>query len=169
MNLEVLIDEEKLSKRVEEIANQIEMDYQNEDIVLLCILKGSIFFFTDLAKKINKDVFLDFIQVSSYEGTKSSGKINLRLDVRDSLERKNVIIVEDIIDTGRTLKYLLDHIKSLNPKSIKLCTLLDKPEKRIEDIKVDYVGFQIPDEFIVGYGLDCDEKYRNLPYIGCLK
>ncbi len=165
--LKVLIDEQTIEKKIRELASKIEKDYEGKDLTLVCILKGSTFFMVDLAKKINKDVKITFIQVSSYGTEKiSSGKINLKLDLPDNMEEENLLIVEDIIDTGRTLNYLIKHLHTKNPKSIKLCTLLDKPERREYDVKVDYVGFEIPDEFVVGYGLDYNEMYRNLPYIG---
>lgn len=164
--LKVLIDEKTIQDKVCELASQIEKDYEGKDLTLVCILKGSTVFTVDLARKINKDVKLEFMQISSYGGEKiSSGKINLKLDLPESLEGKNILIIEDIIDTGRTLSYLIKHVKEKNPASLKLCTLLDKPERREYDVKVDYVGFQIPDKFVVGYGLDYDEIYRNLPYI----
>ena len=166
-DVKVLIDEEKLQKRVEEIAKQIEEEYKGKEITLICILKGSIFFTVDLAKKINGDVKLEFIRVSSYnEGTESSGEIKMKLDLKDSIQGKDVIVIEDIIDTGRTLSYLIEYLKMKRPNSVKLCSLLDKPARRVIDVKVDYTGFQIPDKFVIGYGLDWDEKYRNLPYIG---
>ena len=169
-NLKVLIDEEKIQNRIKEIAEQIEKDYIGKDIVLICILKGSTFFTVDLAKKINKNVKIEFIQVSSYgSSTIGSENIELKLDLKESIDGKDVIIVEDIIDTGRTLSYLIEHLKGRKPSSLKLCTLLDKPERRIYDVKVDYVGFQIPDKFVVGYGLDFNELYRNLPYIGYIE
>lgn len=166
--IKVLIDEKKLDERVTEIANQIMKEYQGREITLICILKGSVFFTVDLAKKINGDVKLEFIRVSSYEGTstESSGEIKMKLDLKDSIQGKDVIVVEDIIDTGRTLSYLIEYLKMKKPNSVKLCTLLDKKERRVCQVHVDYTGFEIPDEFVVGYGLDVDEKYRNLPYIG---
>lgn len=169
--VKVLIDEEKLHKRVDEIAAQIESEYKGKEIILICILKGSVFFTVDLAKRINGDVKIEFIRVSSYnEGTESSGEIKMKLDLKDSIQGKDVIVVEDIIDTGRTLSYLIKYLKMKKPNSLKLCALLDKPERRIKkDVKVDYTGFQIPDEFVVGYGLDVDEKYRNLPYVGYIE
>lgn len=169
--VKVLIDEEKLHKRVDEIAAQIESEYKGKEIILICILKGSVFFTVDLAKRINGDVKLEFIRVSSYnEGTESSGEIKMKLDLKDSIQGKDVIVIEDIIDTGRTLSYLIKYLKMKNPNSLKLCALLDKPERRVKkDVKVDYTGFQIPDEFVVGYGLDVAEKYRNLPYIGYIE
>ncbi len=163
--LKVLIEEERIQKKVEEIAKKIEKDYEGKEITLICILKGSTFFTVDLAKKINNNVKIEFIQVSSYGASTVSKGIELKLDLKESIENKDVIIVEDIIDTGRTLSYLIEHLKDRNPKSLKLCTLLDKPERRVYDVKVDYVGFEIPDKFVVGYGLDYDEIYRNLPYI----
>ena len=168
--IKTLISKEELEKRTTEIAKQIEEEYKEKEITLICILKGSAFFTVDLAKKINGDVKLEFIRVSSYiDGTESSGKVEMKLDLQDSIEGKDVIIVEDIIDTGRTLSYLIDYLKTKKPNSVKLCTLLDKPERRIYNVKVDYTGFQIPDKFVVGYGLDFDEKYRNLPYIAYIE
>ena len=165
--IKVLIDEEKLEKRVQEIAAQIEEEYKGKELTLICILKGSIFFTLDLAKKISGDVKLEFIRVSSYnEGTESSGEIKMKLDLKDSIQGKDVIVIEDIIDTGRTLSYLIEYLKMKKPNSVKLCALLDKPDRRVVDVKVDYTGFKIPDKFVVGYGLDYDEKYRNLPYVG---
>ena len=166
--MKVLIDEKRLDERITEIANQIMKEYQGKEITLICILKGSVFFTVDLAKKINGDVKLEFIRVSSYEGTstESSGEIKMKLDLKDSIQGKDVIVVEDIIDTGRTLSYLIEYLKMKKPNSVKLCTLLDKKERRVCEVHVDYTGFEIPDEFVLGYGLDVDEKYRNLPYIG---
>ena len=168
-NINVLIDEQKLNDRVSEIAKQIESEYKGKEITLICILKGSIFFTVDLARKINGDVRLEFIRVSSYEGENSTGEIKMKLDLKHSIQGKDVIVVEDIIDTGRTLAYLMQHLKMKKPNSVKLCTLLDKPDRRVKEVKVDYVGFKIPDKFVVGYGLDADEKYRNLPYIGVIE
>lgn len=162
----VLIDEQTLQNRIYELAKQIEKDYEEKDLTLVCILKGSTIFTVDLAKKMNKKLKLEFMQVSSYGGEKiSSGKINLKLDLGENIQGENLLIVEDIIDTGRTLSYLIEHLKQKNPASIKICTLLDKPERREYDVKVDYIGFQIPDKFVIGYGLDDKEFYRNLPYI----
>lgn len=165
--IRTLIDEEKLHKRINEIANQIEEEYKNKEIIFICILKGSVFFTVDLAKRIKGDVKLEFIRVSSYNDAKvSSGEIKMKLDLKDDIQGKDVIVIEDIIDTGRTLSYLIEYLKTKKPNSIKLCALLDKPERRLKKVKIDYTGFQIPDKFVVGYGLDFDEKYRNLPYIG---
>lgn len=169
-DVKVLIEEEKLYERIDEIANQIENEYKGKEITLICILKGSVFFTVDLAKKIKGDVKLEFIRVSSYnDGTESSGEIKMKLDLKDSIQGKDVIVIEDIIDTGRTLSYLLKYLKMKKPNSIKLCALLDKPDRRVEEVKVDYTGFEIPDKFVVGYGLDFDERYRNLPYVGYIE
>lgn len=168
--LKTLIEENKLQARIKEIAQQITKDYKNKEITLICILKGSTFFTVDLSKNINNPLKIEFIQVSSYnDGTKSSGNVVMKLDLKESIEGKDVIVVEDIIDTGRTLSYLMEYLNGKNPASIKLCTLLDKPERRVFDVKVDYVGFEIPDKFVVGYGLDFDELYRNLPYIAYIE
>lgn len=167
--MEVLINEPKLQKRIEELAKKIEKDYEGKEIMLLGILKGSVPFLWELAKRIKNDIQLEFIEVSSYEGTESTGKIKLNKDIGSSIEGKNVIIVEDIIDTGRTLTYLKQHILEKHPNSLKIATLLSKPSRRIMELDVDYIGFQIEDKFVVGFGLDYDQKYRNLPYIGCIE
>ena len=169
-DIKVLIDEEKLHARIDEIAKQIEEEYKGKEITLICILKGSVFFTVDLAKRINGDVKLEFIRVSSYnDGTESSGEIKMKLDLKDSIQGKDVIVIEDIIDTGRTLSYLIEYLKMKKPNSVKLCALLDKPDRRVVDVKVDYTGFQIPDKFVVGYGLDFDERYRNFPFVGYIE
>lgn len=169
-DLKMLIDEKTLETKVQEIADRMMRDYEGKDIVFICILKGSTFFTVDLAKKIKKDVKIEFIQVSSYgSSTISNGEIELKLDLKESIDGKEVIVIEDIIDTGRTLSYLLEYLRDRNPKSLRLCALLDKPERRKYDVTVDYVGFEIPDKFVVGYGLDCDEHYRNLPYIAYIE
>lgn len=167
--IRVLIEEEKLNKRIAELGAQISRDYAGQEVTLICILKGSVFFTCELAKRITIPVALDFMSVSSYgSSTVSSGKIEVKKDLDESIENKNIIIIEDIIDTGRTLKYLLEDLRKRNPKSLKLCTMLDKPDRRVVEVATDYTGFEIPDEFVVGYGLDYDQKYRNLPYIGIL-
>lgn len=164
--LQILINETKLQKRIEEIAKQIMNDYEGQDLVFICVLKGGVFFTIDLAKKIKNNIRFEFIEVSSYEGTESTGKIKLNKDITSSVEGQNVIIVEDIIDTGRTLNYLVEHLKEKNPKSIEICTLLSKPSRRIIELEVKYIGFQIDDLFVIGYGLDDEQNKRNLPYIG---
>lgn len=168
--IRVLISEEDVDAKIAEIGKQISEDYAGQSVHLLCILKGSVFFTCELAKRITVPVSLDFMSVSSYgDGTSSSGIVKIAKDLDETIEGKNVIVIEDIIDSGRTLHYLLDVLQKRNPKSMKLCTLLDKPERRVKDVKVDYTGFAIPDEFVVGYGLDYAQKYRNLPYIGVVE
>lgn len=165
----ILINEETLNKRIEELANEISKDYNGEDIVLICTLKGAVYFTIDLSKKITgSDVILDFVRVSSYgvNNRETTGKLDFKLDISEDIENKNVIIIEDIIDSGITLNYLRDYLKTKNPKSLKICVLLDKKERRQKEIDLDYVGFEIENKFVLGYGLDYDEKYRNLPYIG---
>ncbi|MBP3567829.1 MAG: hypoxanthine phosphoribosyltransferase [Lachnospiraceae bacterium] len=168
--ISVLLTEEEVDKKIQEIGEQISKDYAGEQVHLVCVLRGGAFFMCELAKRITVPVSLDFMSVSSYGGdTKSSGVVKIVKDLDDSLAGKNVIVVEDIVDSGRTLSYLLEMLNDRGPKSMKLCTLLDKPDRRVVDVKVDYTGFQIPDEFVVGYGLDYDQKYRNLPYIGIVE
>ena len=165
--ISVLLSEEEVDKRIKEMAEQITKDYEGKNVHLICILKGSVFFTVELAKRITAPVELEFMCVSSYGAdTKSSGVVKITKDLDVSIEGKNVLVIEDIIDSGRTLSYLLENLKTRNPKSLRLCTLLDKPDRRVVNVNVDYVGFEIPDQFVVGYGLDCDQKYRNLPYIG---
>ncbi|MCI8293223.1 MAG: hypoxanthine phosphoribosyltransferase [Hespellia sp.] len=169
-NIKILISEEDVDRRIEELGRQISEDYAGKQVHLICILKGGVFFMCELAKRISIPVSLDFMSVGSYgDGTASSGIVKIAKDLDEALEGKEVIVVEDIIDSGRTLYYLLDVLKKRGPKSMKLCTLLDKPERRQKDVKVDYVGFEIPDEFVVGYGLDYAQRYRNLPYIGVVE
>ena len=168
--IRVLLTEEEVNKKISEVAAQINKDYEGKEVHLICILKGGVFFTCELAKRLTIPVSLDFMSVSSYgSDTKSSGVVKIIKDLDEPLEGKNVIIVEDIIDSGRTLYYLIDILKKRNPKSVHLCTLLDKPERRVRDVKVDYTCFDIPDEFVVGYGLDYAQKYRNLPYIGVVE
>ena len=165
--ISVLISEQDVDARIREIGEQISKEFEGEAVHLICILKGSVFFTCELAKRITVPVTMDFMSVSSYgDGTSSSGIVKLAKDLDESIEGKNVVLIEDIIDSGRTLSYLLDILEKRNPASLKLCTLLDKPERRVKDVKVDYVGFAIPDEFVVGYGLDYAQRYRNLPFIG---
>ena len=168
--IRVMIPEEEVLTRIEELGKQISEEYAGEDVHLICILKGSVMFMSDLSKRITVPVTMDFMKVSSYgDGTQSSGRVKISKDLDETIEGKNVIVIEDIIDTGRTLAYLLEVLKLRNPKSLKLCTLLDKPDRRVTEVAVDYVGFQIPDEFVVGYGLDYAQKYRNLPYVGVVE
>ena len=166
---EVLINEKILQERIKQLAQEITEDFKGESLTMICILKGSLYFFADLSRRIDLDTELEFIRVSSYEGEKSTGKIKFLLDLDEPVTGKNVVVVEDIIDTGHTLSNLIKHLEGQKPKSLKLCTLLDKPERReVDDVKVDYVGFTIPNRFVIGYGLDLDQKYRNLPEINCI-
>lgn len=168
--IRVLVSEEEVDKRIKEIGEQISKDYEGQEVHVICVLKGGVFFMCELAKRISLPLSMDFMSVSSYGNEKqSSGVVKIVKDLDEALEGKNVIIVEDIIDSGRTLSYLVEILKKRNPKSLKICTLLDKPERRVTDVKVDYVGFNIPDEFVVGYGLDYAQKYRNLPFIGVVE
>lgn len=168
--IKVLLTEEEVDKRIRELGEQISKDYEGEEVHLVCVLRGSVFFTCELAKRITVPVSIDFMSASSYgSDTISSGVIKIVKDLEDSLMEKNVIVIEDIVDTGRTLSYLLKMLGERKPKSLRLCTLLDKPERRVTDVEVDYTGFQIPDEFVVGYGLDYAQKYRNLPYIGIVE
>ena len=168
--IRVMISEEDVDAKIAELGKQISEDYAGRQVHLICILKGSVFFTCELAKRISVPVTLDFMSVSSYgDGTSSSGIVKIAKDLDETLEGKDVIVIEDIIDSGRTLSYLLDVLAQRKPNSLKLCTLLDKPDRRVKDVKVDYVGFEIPDEFVVGYGLDYAQKYRNLPYIGVVE
>ena len=169
--VDVLISEKEIDNRILEIADRINKDYEGEELTLICVLKGGVMFMCDLAKRLNLNVRLDFMSVSSYGSqTKSSGVVKIIKDLDDSIDGKNVLVVEDIIDSGNTLSYLMDILKKRGPKSIKLCTLLDKPSRREKkDVFVDYVCFEIEDEFVVGYGLDYDQRYRNLPYIGVME
>ena len=168
--IRVLLGEEEVNKRINEVAEQINKDYAGKDIHLICILKGGVFFTCELAKRLTVPVSMDFMSVSSYgAGTVSSGVVKIIKDLDEPLEGKDVLIVEDIIDSGNTLYYLMDVLQRRKPASLHLCTLLDKPDRRVKDVKVDYTGFEIPDEFVVGYGLDYAQKYRNLPYIGVVE
>ena len=169
-NISVLISEEEIDKRVREIGAQISKDYEGKTVKLLCILKGSVFYTCELAKRITVPVTLDFMSVSSYgAGTTSSGEIKIKKDLDEDIEGLDVIIVEDIIDSGNTLSRLVPMLKARKPASLKVTTLLDKPDRRESHVDVDYVGFEIEDKFVVGYGLDYDQNYRDLPYIGVVE
>lgn len=166
----ILYSKEEIAKRVNELGKQITKDFKGEKITLVCILRGSVVFFADLLREINLDVDIDFISVSSYgSGTTTSGEVNLIKDLGAPIKDKNIILVEDIIDTGTTLSYLKRILAARNPKTIKICSILDKPSRRKLELHGDYVGFTIPDEFVVGYGLDYDQKYRNIPEVCILK
>lgn len=168
--ISVLISQAEVEQRIREMAAQISKDYEGESLHLICILRGSVFFTCELAKYITVPVTIDFMSVSSYgDGTESSGRIKIMKDLDDSIKDKHVLVIEDIIDSGRTLAHLMSFLKVREPKSLKLCTLLDKPDRRVVSVDVDYVGKEIPDLFVVGYGLDYAQKYRNLPYIGVVE
>ena len=166
--IKVLIEKEKLEKRIEELATEIQKDYLGEDILVICILKGSLYFTVDLTKKINNyKLEIDFMRISSYgDELTSSGKINIIKDLETDINGRNVLVVEDIIDTGNTLYYLKDILEKRNPRSLKICTLLDKKSRRIKNVVPEYIGFEIEDKFVVGYGLDYKECFRNLHFIG---
>lgn len=169
-NVKVLLSQEEVDKRIQELGEQISNDYTGKELHLICILKGGVFTTCQLSKGITIPLSLDFMSVSSYgDDTVSSGRVKIIKDLDDPIEGKDVLIVEDIIDSGNTLSYLMELLGTRKPSSIKICTLLDKPERRTTEVAVDYVGFQIPDKFVVGYGLDYMQKYRNLPYIGVIE
>ena len=166
----VLISTEELQRRIAEMGKQISNDYQGEELLMIGVLRGAVLFMADLARAIDLHVSMDFMAVSSYgAGTTSSGVVRILKDLDEDIEGRHVLVVEDIVDSGLTLNYLLENLKSRKPASIKLCTLLNKPERRKVEVKIDYNGFDVPDYFVIGYGLDYAERYRNLPYIGILK
>ena len=167
---EVLIDEQAIAAKVRELGTAITEDYRGKDLVLVSILKGALPFLADLMRQMPIPLALDFLEVSSYgEATESSGNVRILKDLAKPIEGREVVVVEDILDTGHTLSYVIEHLRSKQPRSVRLCTLLDKPARRIVPIQIDYRGFEIPDKFVVGYGLDYAERYRNLPFIGVLK
>ena len=167
--VEVLIPTDVITKRIDEIAQEIMRDYEGKEVYMVCILKGGVIFMVDLARRIDQTVKINFMDVSSYgDGTESSGSIKILMDLDESIAGRDVLIVEDIVDSGRTLSHLRNLLLSRNPASLKICTLLDKPDRRTHEVEIDYTGFQIPDEFVVGYGLDYAQRYRNLNYIGVI-
>ena len=169
-HIEVMLQEETVNRRIRELGEEISRDYEGKTVHLICILKGSVYFTCELAKRITVPVTMDFMQCSSYgAATKSSGVVRIVKDLDEPITGRDVIIVEDIIDSGRTLSHLKDLLGQRQPASLKICTLLDKPERRVTDVDVEYVGFQIEDKFVVGYGLDYGQQYRNLPYIGVVE
>lgn len=168
-DFKVFISEEQIEKRLCELAKQIEKDYEGKEITVICVMRGACFFTVNLTLKIKNPIKFEFIQLSSYEDKKeSSGKVRIVNDLRNSIEGKDVLVIEDIIDTGRTMDFLTNYLKHKKPNSIKICTLADKPSRRVVEVHADYIGFTVPDKFIIGYGFDFDNKYRNLPYIACL-
>ncbi|MBQ9444313.1 MAG: hypoxanthine phosphoribosyltransferase [Lachnospiraceae bacterium] len=169
-NITIMYTEEEIDNRIRELGAQITKEYAGKEITMICILKGAAPFACELAKRIDLPVEMDFMRCSSYGNeTESSGVVKIDLDLDRPVRDKHLLIVEDIIDTGRTMHYLLDILKSRGPADVKLCALLDKPDRRVADVDIDYKGFVIPDEFIVGYGLDYAQRYRNLPYIGVVR
>lgn len=168
--IDVLLSEDVINTRIRELAAQIDADYAGESVTLLCTLKGAVFFACELAKRITIPVFMEFIQTASYEGTQSTGTVSMKLDIpEEDVTGKHLIIIEDVIDTGRTLSVVKEMMLKRNPASLKVCTLLDKHECRVVPFEGDYIGFTIGNEFVVGYGLDVDQKYRNLPYVGVIR
>ncbi|MGN0268460.1 MAG: hypoxanthine phosphoribosyltransferase [Lachnospiraceae bacterium] len=166
----VLLSEEEVDQKISELGAKISRDYEGKSVHMICILKGGAWFMCELSKRMTVPVSCDFMSVSSYgSGTESSGVIKINKDLDEPLDGKDVLIVEDIVDSGRTLSHLCDLLRHRNPASIRICTLLDKPSRRVKAVNVDYTAFQIPDEFVVGYGLDYDQKYRTLPYIGVVE
>ena len=168
--IDVLISEEEVEKRISEMGKIISEEYEGKEIHMICVLKGGVFFMCQLAKHITVPVTMDFMSISSYgDDTSSSGVVKIIKDLDEPLEGKDVLVVEDIIDSGRTLSYLMEILEKIKTNSMRLCTLLDKPDRRVREVHVDHMGFEIPDEFVVGYGLDYKQRYRNLPYIGVVK
>lgn len=165
----VLLTEEQIHGRIQELGQELAGEYEGKRPIFVGILKGVVLFFSDMVRAIPIDCQFDFMCVSSYKGTQSTGTINVKMDLSADIAGRHVVILEDIIDSGLTLKHTVEYLKTKGPASVKICTLLDKPDRRMADIQADYVGFTIPNEFVVGYGLDYDEAYRNLPYVGVLK
>lgn len=164
-----LISREKIEERLTELAKELDELYDGKEIIALCVMRGSIFFAVELTLRMKTKMKFEFITLSSYEGTESTKNIKLVQDLRESIENKDVLIIEDIIDSGRTMAYLLDYLKQQNPSSIKVCVLADKPSRRVVEVPIDYIGFEVPNKFIVGYGFDIDNYYRNIPYIGYIE
>ena len=169
MEIKEFISKEQIDKKIEELAKILDKDYGGKSVEFICVLKGAAIFTVELAMKMKTNVRFEFIEISSYEGTESTGTIKVKKDISGNIEGKDVLIVEDIIDTGRTLKFLKDYLLEKKPKSLKICTLVDKPSRRIADVNVDYNGFEIENKYIVGHGFDIDGDYRNLPFIGTIE
>lgn len=167
-NFKVLISEEELNKRIEELAQQIDKDYLGKEITIISVMRGAVFFTVELTLKMKTKLKFEFITISSYEG-EDSGDVLLRMDLRDSIEGKDVLIVEDIVDTGKSMKYLIEHLRAKNPRTIRVCALASKPERREVEVPIDYLGFEIPNKYVVGFGFDIDNNYRNLPYVAYLE
>lgn len=169
MEIKELISEEKIQKRIEELAEEISKDYEGKNIEFIVVLKGAAIFAVELAMKVKPNVRFEFIEISSYSGTESTGVLKVNKDLKADIEGKDVLIVEDIIDTGRTLSYLREYLLSKNPKSLKICTLVNKPSRRIVEVPIDYNGFDIENKFIIGHGFDIDGDYRNMPFVGYIE
>lgn len=168
-NLEILYSNEQIHQRLQELAEQLDKDYEGRTITVLCVMRGACFFTVELTLKMKSEIKYEFIEISSYgSSTTSSGSVNLRTNIRDSIKGKDVLIVEDIIDTGRSMSYLIEHLKQYEPNSVKICVLADRKDRREFDVSADYVAFDLPDCYVVGFGFDAGEKYRNLPYIAKL-
>ncbi len=168
-NFKVLISEEKLQERIKELAEQIDKDYKGKEITVICVMRGAVFFAVELTLKMKTKLKYEFITMTSYEGTDLTEEVILRTDLRDSIEGKDVLVVEDIIDTGRSMKYLLEHLRSKSPRTLKVCALANKPSRREVDVQIDYLGFEVPNKYVVGFGFDIDNNYRNLPYVAYLE
>ena len=168
-NFKVLISKEELERRIGELAEQLDKDYLGKEVTIICVMRGAVFFTVQLTLKMKTKLKYEFITISSYEGTDSTGEITLMTDLRESIEGKDVLIVEDIVDTGRSMKYLIDHLKSKNPRTLKVCVLANKAERREIEVPIDYIGFEVPNKYIVGYGFDIDNNFRNLPYVAYLE
>ena len=168
-NLKMLISHDEIEKRLYELAEQLDRDYGGKELVVICVMRGSVFFAIELMLKMETKMKCEFLTISSYEGNESSGKVNLIHDLRESIEGKDVLVIEDIVDTGRSMSYLLEYLKEKNPSSLKLCVLADKKARRVVEVPIDYIEFDVPDKCIVGYGFDIDNYYRNIPYIGYIE
>lgn len=167
-NFKELISEEDLQKRIEEMAKQIDEDYKGKEITIICVMRGAIFFAVELTLKMKTRLKYEFITIASYDG-EESGEVTLVTDLRESVEGKDVLIVEDIVDTGKSMKYLIEHLRSKNPRTLKVCVLANKEERREVEVPIDYLGFEVPNKYIVGFGFDIDNNYRNLPYVAYLE
>ena len=168
-NFKVLISKEELDKRIQELAEQIDKDYLGKELTIICVMRGAVFFTVELTLRMKTKLKYEFITISSYTGTDTTGEVMLRTDLKESIEGKDVLIVEDIVDTGRSMNYLLEHLRSKNPRTLKVCALANKAERREIEVPIDYIGFEIPNKYIVGYGFDIDNSYRNLPYVASLE
>ncbi len=168
-NFKELINKEELDKRITELAEQIDKDYLGKELTIISVMRGAVFFTVELTLKMKTKLKFEFITISSYEGTETTGEITLMTDLRESIEGKDVLIVEDIVDTGKSMKYLLEHLRAKNPRTLKVCALASKPERREVEVPIDYLGFEIPNRYVVGFGFDIDNNYRNLPYVAYLE